>query len=71
MEDKIEWVGTATELLAKLEDVAIQHRINIHDKLWPRTPNWLSRRINEVKTNLREKGITIERRSQIIATNNC
>ena len=56
MEDKVEWIGTATELLAKLEDVADENRINIHDKLWPRTPNWLSRRINEVKTNLREKG---------------
>ena len=61
MEDKVEWIGTATGLLAKLEDVAAQHRINIHDKIWPKTPNWLSRRINEVKTNLREKGITIEK----------
>jgi hypothetical protein len=63
MEDKPEWIGSATELLAILEDVATQYRINIHDKLWPKTPNWLSRRINEVKTNLREKGITIEKKT--------
>ena len=63
MEDKVEWIGTATELLSELEDVATENRINIHDKLWPRTPNWLSRRINEVRTNLREKGITIEKKT--------
>ena len=61
MESRVEWFGTATELLAKLEDVAAENRINIHDKLWPKTPNWLSRRINEVRTNLREKGITIDK----------
>ena len=27
---------------------------------WPKSPNQLSRRLNEVKTNLREKGIVIE-----------
>lgn len=63
MESKAEWIGTATELLAKLEDVAAENRINIRDKLWPRTPNWLSRRINEVRTNLREKGITVEKKT--------
>ena len=29
--------------------------------MWPRAPTSLSRRLNEVKTNLREIGITIER----------
>jgi hypothetical protein len=29
--------------------------------LWPSAPNSLSRKLNEVKTNLREVGITIER----------
>ena len=28
---------------------------------WPKSPNQLSRRLNEIKTNLREKGIEIER----------
>ncbi len=29
--------------------------------MWPSTPNVLSRRLNEVKTNLREIGIIVER----------
>lgn len=32
-----------------------------NNRLWPRAPTSLSRRLNEVKTNLREIGITIER----------
>ena len=35
--------------------------ININSiKSWPKSPNYLSRRLNEIKTNLREKGIEIE-----------
>ena len=55
------WKGTATELLADLEGVAAELKINTHHKSWPKAPNTLSRRINEVKTNLREIGITIDR----------
>lgn len=55
------WKGTATELLADLESVAAELKINTHHKPWPNAPNTLSRRINEVKTNLREIGITIDR----------
>jgi hypothetical protein len=55
------WKGTATELLADLESVAAELKINTHHKPWPKAPNTLSRRINEVKTNLREIGITIDR----------
>ena len=29
-------------------------------KLWPKAPNILTRRLNEIKTNLLEKGISIE-----------
>ncbi|MPZ05719.1 MAG: hypothetical protein GEU26_04765 [Nitrososphaeraceae archaeon] len=57
-----EWEGTATELLAELETIAAtQLRINTKTKLWPKRPNILTRRINEVRTNLREIGITIEK----------
>jgi hypothetical protein len=56
------WTGTATELLASLEEVAVSKlKINTHAKSWPKSPNTLSRRINEIKTNLREVGITIDR----------
>ena len=37
-------------------------KINIQKiKNWPKSPNQLSRKLNEIKTNLREKGVVIER----------
>ena len=60
MEDKDEWSGTSTELLSLLEPIADSLKINM-SKLWPKAPNSLSRRINEVKTNLRQIGIQIGR----------
>jgi hypothetical protein len=59
-DNRQKWKGTATELLAELDQIAEKLRINTHDKLWPKSPNWLSRRVTEVKTNLREKGIVID-----------
>jgi hypothetical protein len=58
-----EWSGTATELSEKLNEIAeLQLKISIQKiRNWPKSPNYLSRRLNEVKTNLREKGIIIER----------
>ena len=60
IENKQEWKGTATELLKELEAIADEVKINTSHKSWPKAPNILSRRINEVKTNLREIGIVIE-----------
>jgi hypothetical protein len=54
------WKGTMSELLAKLEQVADILKINRRSKSWPKAPNSLSRRINEIKTNLREIGIVID-----------
>jgi hypothetical protein len=54
------WKGTASELLAELDQVADDLKINKHAKSWPKAPNSLSRRIKEVKTNLREIGIIID-----------
>jgi len=62
MNSRTGWNGTATELLNELESVAQSLKINTkNNRLWPSAPNSLSRRLNEVKTNLREVGITIER----------
>jgi len=57
------WSGTATELSEVLNDIAeTKLKISTQNiKSWPKSPNYLSRRLNEVKTNLREKGIIIER----------
>jgi hypothetical protein len=62
MNSRTKWEGTATELLNELEEVAESLKIKTkNNRLWPSAPNSLSRRLNEVKTNLREIGIIIER----------
>ena len=54
------WTGTATSLLADLEDIALDLKINVMGKHWPKAPNQLSRRLNEVAPSLREAGIEVE-----------
>jgi hypothetical protein len=62
MESRTGWIGTATDLLNELEEVAGSLKIKTkNNRLWPSAPTSLSRRLNEVKTNLREIGIIIER----------
>ena len=58
MNDKKEWNGTATELLEQLDQI-VGEKV-FRNKYWPKTASALSRRINEVKTNLREVGIFIK-----------
>ena len=58
-----EWEGTATELLSILNEFA-ENELKMtvsKDKSWPKSPNKLSGLLNEAMTNLREKGIVIER----------
>ncbi len=54
------WNGTATELLAALDPIAVELKINIKGKSWPKGAHVLSRKLNEFKTNLRATGICIE-----------
>ena len=62
MNPKKYWRGTATELLNELELTAEDLKIKIkNNRQWPSAPNSLSRKLNEVRTNLREVGIIIER----------
>lgn len=61
MAEREKWEGTASDLLAELEKVAEQIKINTKAKDWPKDPSWLSRRIQLVSTNLAEDGIKIER----------
>jgi hypothetical protein len=58
-----QWEGTATRLLEELNTIAENTlKINIKNhSSWIKSSNQLSRRLNEIKTNLREKGIVIER----------
>ncbi len=60
-EDGRIWRGTSSELLYDLEQAAEKLKIDTRSNLWPKAPNILSRRLNEITTNLREIGIIIER----------
>lgn len=61
MREQTEWAGSPSELLQQLSIVADEEKIDTAQKLWPRSASWLTRRINEVETNLREVGIRYER----------
>jgi hypothetical protein len=56
-----EFGGTMSALLTLLEPIAIKLKIDTKDKSWPKQPNTLSRRLNEVTASLREVGIIVER----------
>ena len=62
MERRTEWEGTPTELLAELETLADQHRVNTKAKGWPRAAHALSRRLNEVRPNLAAVSLVIAMR---------
>ncbi len=64
MESGDEWTGTPTELLGVLNELAEKERINTHQRLWPKGPQILTRRLNEVKTNLENVGLVVGIRSQ-------
>lgn len=59
MEKQVLWQGTSTQLLTELERIAEDQKINTKHSLWPKAPQALSRRLNEVKTNLETIGISI------------
>jgi hypothetical protein len=51
--------GAPMEVLEVLEVFAQQNKINIDHKLWPKSPNVLTRRLNQIRSNLLE-GLGIE-----------
>jgi hypothetical protein len=66
MEARDEWSGTPTELLAELEDAGEDARLfrrrsngRVDAKGWPGAPHILSRRLNEIRSNLTELGIEV------------
>jgi hypothetical protein len=64
VEKETSWKGTASDLQALLEECATFYKINIKTKPWPKTANVLTRRINEIKTNLQEEGILFDVRRE-------
>lgn len=55
-----DWIGNATQLLSELEEQAEVLKINTKNRLWPKAPHTLSRRLNEIKTNLRQIGLELK-----------
>ncbi len=55
-----DWRGTATQLLADVNQTAPAAKIDTSSEMWPKSPQWASRRLTEAKVNLREAGIEVE-----------
>ncbi len=60
MENRDEWEGTPSELLNELESLGEALRVNIKAKGFPKSANTVTRRLNELKSNLIEQGILFE-----------
>lgn len=56
--------GRSSELYGMLREIAEKEKLNVKEEGWPRSPNWLLRRLNEIRTNLLEVGISIDDREQ-------
>ena len=54
-----EWNGTATELLTAIDQVAERQHVNTSDRQWPKQPNQLTRRLNELSATLHDAGIEV------------
>jgi hypothetical protein len=59
MENVGEWKGTCTELLKQLTDNAYFGNVDIYEKYWPKGAGALSRRLNELRTPLKQLGYEI------------
>jgi hypothetical protein len=55
-----DWIGNATSLLSELAYDADTLKIDTKSKYWPKSANSLSRRLKEIKVNLKQVGIDIE-----------
>lgn len=60
MEEEDSWKGSPSDLFEVLGPVAEKEKLNNKGGNWPKSVSVLSRRINEVKTNLAGKGILVE-----------
>jgi hypothetical protein len=58
-ESKESWEGQPARLLEQLEIVAQRHKISTNHKSWPKEVRWLTRRLNQIRSNLLE-GLGIE-----------
>lgn len=68
MKNKPYWSGTAAMFLEELKEVAIDANIDVRDRLFPKSPSALSKRLNEIKSNLEDVGILVELPKQSAGT---
>ena len=59
MQDRAEWQGTPSELLAVLESLAQENGLDTRAKNWPKSSTWVWRRLREVQPNLLAMGIVV------------
>ncbi len=62
MEGRSLWVGTPQELLKQLNQMAEGAGVDQKNRLWPKDPRWLWRRIKEVRPNLQAAGLQANHR---------
>ena len=54
------WEGTPSELYRRLTDVArFELHMAEHGSNWPKAPQFLTKRLNEIKPNLRRMGVIV------------
>jgi hypothetical protein len=56
---RMSWEGQPAKLLEELEVVAQRYKVNTNHKSWPKEVRWLTRRLNQIRSNLLE-GLGIE-----------
>jgi hypothetical protein len=62
--DNQELVGSPQEVLDAVESIAAENRINTNHKLWPKAANSVTKRLNQIRSNLLEGlgiSVTIDR----------
>lgn len=65
MKDQTEWSGLVSELYNRLVTMAPQYGINYKGKEFPSAPQFLSRRLNNLQSNLKEAGISFTTKSKM------
>ena len=60
MNSQDEGVGEPSELLKELQSEAEQVGVDTRGQLWPKDVRWLTRRLREVRPNLRRSGIEVD-----------
>ena len=60
MEERDFWEGSATELFSAIGSIVNSQGTNIKSPLWPKAPHALTVRLNQISTNLRAMGISVE-----------